>query len=43
MMVGLPEVGKLYLTPQTLCLFIVHNHESAFMRMAVLMACSESL
>ena len=27
MMVGLPEVGKLYLTPQTLCLFIVHNHE----------------
>ena len=27
MMVGLPEVGKLYVTPQTLSLFVVHNHE----------------
>ena len=27
MAVGLPEVGKLYLTPQTFSLFVVHDHK----------------
>ena len=27
MTVGLPEVGKLYLTPQTFSLFVVHDHK----------------
>ena len=27
MTVGLPEVGKLYLAPQTFSLFVVHNHK----------------